>query len=297
MIDLHIHSTLSDGTMSPLEIITTAQRRGVTALSITDHDTMAAYPEAMALGEEHGVEVIPGIEITSHHQQLSLHLLGFGLHHDSATLSRGLKTIQEARHERNRRIMDKLNGFNLGITMADLPQGNGQTGRPHIARLLVQRKVVQNEQEAFARFLRKDGAAYVQRQLLPVAHAIAMIREAGGLAVLAHPGTLKLTDASLATLVRELTGLGLAGIEVHHPMNSEKMVRFLEKLCHSCGLIATGGSDLHGRQGDKAPMGEAGYGREIPAPLLAALKVRLARHHIPQADRTPQPLTSALQSL
>ena len=290
MIDLHIHSTLSDGTLSPLEIMTTARARGITALSITDHDTMAAYPEAIRLGLEHGIEVVPGIEITAHQHELSIHVLGLGLRHDSVALITGLKSIQEARQERNRQIMAKLTGFNLAITMEDLPQGNGQTGRPHIARLLVQRQVVKNEQEAFARFLRKDGAAYVQRQLLPVAQAIAMIREAGGVAVLAHPGTLKLPDATLATLVRDLATLGLAGIELFHPMNSEKMIQVLGKLCHSCGLITTGGSDFHGRQGDKAPMGEAGNRRKIPGQLLATLKTRLANHTpLPLGQHTPSP--------
>jgi hypothetical protein len=297
MIDLHIHSTLSDGTLSPAEIMTAARTRGVTALSITDHDTMAAYPEAIRLGLDHGIEVVPGIEITAHHQDLSIHVLGLGLRHDSVPLTTGLKSIQEARQERNRRIIAKLNGYNLTITMDDLPQGNGQTGRPHIARILVQKRVVKSEQEAFARFLRKDGAAYVQRQLLPVEQAIAMINAAGGVAVLAHPGTLKLPDALLATLVRDLTALGLTGIEAYHPMNSEKMIQLSCKLCHGYGLIATGGSDFHGRQGDKAPLGEVGNRRKIPGQLLAALKARIADlHPLHGEELAPPPVTSALST-
>lgn len=275
MIDLHIHSTLSDGTLSPAEIIAIAKNRGVKALSITDHDTMAAYPEALSLGLDQGVEVMPGIEITAHHRDLSLHILGFGLRHDSLALVTGLKTIQEARQERNRRIIAKLCGFNLSITMADLPHGHGQTGRPHIARALVQKGVVKSEPEAFARFLRKDGAAYVKRQLLPVRQAIAMITAAGGVAVFAHPGALKLADATLLALVRELVAEGVAGVEAYHPMNSEKTLRFLVKLCHTFGLITTGGSDYHGREGDKAPLGEAGGRRRVPDILLSALKARL----------------------
>ena len=275
-IDLHIHSTLSDGTLSPGEIVTAAKKKGITVLSITDHDTMAAYPDAILLGEENLVEVLPGIEITAHHRELSLHVLGFGLRYDSASLAAGLLSIQQARHQRNEQIIAKLNGFNLAVTMEDLARGNGQAGRPHIARALMKMGIVRSEQEAFARFLRKDGAAYVKRQLLPVSRAIAMIAEAGGVAVLAHPGSLKLTEAELTTLVQGLIDHGLAGIEVYHPMNSEKMLLFLTKLCHNSGLIATGGSDFHGREGDKSPLGEAGGRRRVPLHLLPALKARLA---------------------
>jgi predicted metal-dependent phosphoesterase TrpH len=276
MIDLHIHSTLSDGTLSPEEIISTAKKKGISALSITDHDTMAAYPEAIRCGRENEIEVLPGIEITTHHQDLSLHILGFGLQHDSIALTTGLRAIQEARHERNRQIMAKLKSFNLEVTMEDLPHGNGQTGRPHIAKVLVQKGIVRSEQEAFAKFLRKDGAAYVKRQLLPVSQAIAMITAAGGVAVLAHPGTLRLAESDFLILIRQLMAAGLAGIEVYHPMNSEKILHFLVKFCHNCRLITTGGSDFHGREADKAPLGETGGKRKIPDHLFPALVARLA---------------------
>lgn len=278
MIDLHLHTNLSDGTLSPVEIMAAAKKKGVSVLSITDHDTMAAYPEVLRLGQENQIEVLPGIEVTAHHQDLSLHILGLGLNYDAASLTAGLSTIQQARQERNQQIMAKLIGFNLPIAMADLPMGNGQTGRPHIARVLVNKGVVRSEQEAFAKFLRKDGAAYVKRQLLPVRQAIAMIAAAGGLAVFAHPGSLKMSETDLTSLVHELVGAGLSGIEVYHPINSEKMLRFLLKLCHTFGLIATGGSDFHGRDGDKAPIGETGGRRRVPAQLLPALKARLANH-------------------
>lgn len=274
-IDLHIHSTLSDGTSSPVEIIAIAKSKGITALSITDHDTMDAYPDAILTGEKEGVEIISGVEITAHHQGLSLHILGFGLRHDAPTLIAELQTIQDARQERNHRIVTNLQGFNLPISLDDLPTGKGQTGRPHIAQALVSKGIVRNEQEAFSKFLRKNGAAYASRQLLPVRQAISMISAAGGIAVLAHPGSLKLTEAALVSLTRQLMDDGLCGIEVYHPMNSQKTVQLLVKLCHNSDLIITGGSDFHGRDGDKAPMGEAGGKRRVPVSLLAALKSRI----------------------
>jgi predicted metal-dependent phosphoesterase TrpH len=276
LIDLHIHSTLSDGTLTPFEIVSVARKKGVSAISITDHDTMAAYPEAIFAGQEHHVEVLAGIEITAHHQGLSLHILGYGLNYHSTALAAWLHGIQQARHHRNRQIVDKLNGFKLGISMDDLPKGgNGQTGRPHIARVLVNKGIVRSEQEAFAKYLRKDGAAYVQRQLLPVRQAIDMITEAGGLAVFAHPGSLKMVESDLKVLIQGLRADGLAGVEVHHPMNSEKMRFFLLQLCQSSHLLVTGGSDFHGRDGDKAPLGEVGGRRRVPSGLLATLKARL----------------------
>ncbi|MDD5758910.1 MAG: PHP domain-containing protein [Desulfobulbaceae bacterium] len=277
MIDLHIHSTLSDGTMSPFEIVSAARVKGVSALSITDHDTMAAYPEAFRIGEAQQVEVVPGVEITAHHQEISLHILGFGLDCHSVSLAEGLCGIQQARQRRNQKIIEKLNNFKLAVSMDDFPcDGRGQTGRPHIAQLLVRKGVVRTEQEAFAKFLRKDGAAYVQRQLLPVRQAISMIIGAGGVAVLAHPGSLKMPEGDLKRMIHELQTVGLSGVEAYHPMNSEKMLRFLLRICHVNGLLVTGGSDFHGRSGDKAPLGEAGCRRQVPGHLLTALKDRFA---------------------
>lgn len=259
-----------------------ARKKGVSALSITDHDTMAAYPEAFLLGQAQQVEVLSGVEITAHHQGTSLHILGFGLDSHSVSLTAGLHCIQQARQLRNQQIVEKLNGFKLAVSMDDLPKGgNGQTGRPHIAQVLVRKGIVRTEQEAFAKFLRKDGAAYVQRQLLPVRQAIDMIMAAGGVAVLAHPGSLKMLEADLKKLIHELLADGLAGVEVYHPMNSEKMLQFLLKLCHASGLLVTGGSDFHGRSGDKAPLGEAGGRRRVPGHLLTTLKTRLANFPSP----------------
>lgn len=277
LIDLHIHSTLSDGTMTPLEIMAVARKRGVSALAITDHDTMAAYPEAFRIGQEQQVEVVSGVEITAHHRGISLHILGFGLDCLSVSLAEGLGSIQQARQRRNQQIIEKLNGFKFAVNMDDFPSdGMGQTGRPHIAQLLVKKGIVRTEQEAFAKFLRKDGAAYVQRQLLPVSQAIDMIVGAGGVAVLAHPGSLKMSEEDLKRMIYELLAVGLSGVEAYHPMNSEKMLRFLLKICHASDLLITGGSDFHGRSGDKAPLGEAGGRRRVPGHLLTTLKERLA---------------------
>lgn len=277
LIDLHIHSTLSDGTLSPEEIVSLAKERGLVALSITDHDTLAAYPALHQLGQAQGLEIITGIEVTAHQDDLSLHLLGYGLDPQSLGLTTALDEIQEARQERNRGIIARLNDLNIPLRLEDLPNHQGQTGRPHIARALTLRGVVRSEQEAFARFLRKDGAAYVKRQLLPVRQAMAMIIEAGGLPVLAHPGTMKLHEAALARLVNELKDQGLAGIEVHHPMNGENTRHLLRKLCQTLGLLVTGGSDFHGREGDRAPLGESGGRRPVPAALLPPLSARLGQ--------------------
>jgi len=275
LIDLHIHSTYSDGTFSPQEIVAAAQQRGIRVLSITDHDTMSAYPEVIGVGARHQVEVVPGIEITAHHQQHSLHILGYGLDPGAQALSTGLREIQQARCRRNEQILAKLQGFKIAIGCEDLPVGEGQVGRPHIARILMSKGVVRSEQEAFAKFLRKDGAAYVQRQLLPVGQAMRMIIEAGGLPVLAHPGSLKMDEAELGRVIQGLMAEGLAGVEVYHPMNGDMLRRFLEKITATCGLLGTGGSDFHGRIGDRAPLGESGKRRAVPMGLLPALKSRL----------------------
>ena len=275
-IDLHTHSTFSDGILSPAQLIKTASDKGVAALSITDHDTMAGVPEALSCAEEFGVEIIPGIELSAQHQDLSVHILGYGLDFNSLSLGRTLKKIQLARKERNIKIFKRLNGFGFSLAIDQLPETpNGQLGRPHIARLLLDQGIVKSEQEAFSRFLRDNGAAFVPRKTLPVQEALTTISEAGGVAVLAHPGSLKLPENKLALLLNELKDIGLAGMEVFHPIHSKKNIYFLQNLCNNLNLLITGGSDFHGRVRDRSPLGQYGNGRPITANLLAKLKDRI----------------------
>lgn len=277
-IDLHAHSNFSDGLLSPAKLIAMAKDKDLSVFALTDHDTMAGFDETARHGRAVGIDVLSGIELTAVHHDLGVHILGYGLDPSVTGLQKTLNDIQQAREKRNQRIIDKLNGLGYKISITELPKlENSQLGRPHIACLLTEKKIVRSEDEAFRRFLRKGAAAYVQREVLTTEKAINTIRSAGGLAVLAHPGILGLSEASLSGLINELCLLGLAGIEVYHPVNSIKNTRFLAKFCDKHKLLQTGGSDFHGRARDKAALGEYGGGRHITRGLLKNLSILTAK--------------------
>jgi len=272
LIDLHVHSTYSDGTLSPRAIIDLAKKTGVQAIAITDHDTVEGVAEALAYGREAGVEVIPGIEISSWLNNIPLHILGYRFRHNDSDLHRRLFRLQEGRQIRNEKILSKLNHLGIDLTMAELTafSEHGQAGRPHIAQLLVNRGAVPTMEQAFRRYLRRGAAAYAERFKYYADEAIAMIREAGGIAVLAHPVTLDPGLTAIPGLLRELQQLGLQGVEVYYPSHTSLAVRKLKKIAVELDLLITGGSDFHGNNRSKAPLGGTKKSR-VPHQILEAL--------------------------
>jgi len=271
-IDLHIHSTYSDGTLSPAAIVDLAKKTGLQAIALTDHDTMAGVAEALARGRQVDVEVIAGIEISAWHEIMPLHILGYGLRVDEPDLKHRLLRLQQGRLIRNTRIVANLNRLGIDLTMAELSacSEHGQAGRPHLARLLVKKRVVASEDEAFSRYLRRGGAAYAERFKYYADEAITMIREAGGIAVLAHPGTLDFNRVSITDLLRELQRLGLQGVEVYYPTHSVSTIQKLKRIADRLDLLITGGSDFHGNNRSKAPLGGTRKSR-VPYHLLEPL--------------------------
>ena len=185
-IDLHLHSTCSDGTMSPSQLVHEAARRNIKAIAITDHDTIEGVEEALLEGKSCKVEILSGVEISAYLDDIPMHILGYGFRHTDAALQESLKKIQQARNDRNIAILKKLNDLGIDVTQDDLKKQSktGQAGRPHIASLLVEKKIVHSMDEAFSRYLRKDGRAFAERKKLMAQDAIAMINEAGGIAAL-----------------------------------------------------------------------------------------------------------------
>jgi len=265
-IDLHTHSNASDGTFPPREVVRLAKERRLKALALTDHDTIDGLPEAMAAGQELGIEVIPGVEISAQHTSGSMHILGYFLDYESKALAQQLAVLKQARKDRNPQIIAKLNDLGLAITMEQVEHisGGGQVGRPHIARALYENGYVRSIQEAFDIYLGNNGKAYVSKFRFPPEEAMAMIREAKGIPVLAHPFTLGLnTSETLRPLLKELMALGLAGIECYYPEHSSGQEALYLFLTRELGLLITGGSDFHG---DNKP--EVTLGRITCAPLL-----------------------------
>jgi hypothetical protein len=233
--------------------------------------------EAVTAGEEFQVEVVPGVEISAEHSPGTMHILGYCLDTTDPDLLGALRVLQQARAARNPKIIQRLRALGLDISLGEvLALSGGQPGRPHIAQALVDRGYVSDRNDAFRRYLRKGGPAYVEKFRFPPHRAIAMIRRAGGIAVLAHPFTLEISEAAeLARVVGELTAMGLEGIEVYYPEHTEQMTAHYETLADTFGLLCTGGSDFHGALKDDTRLGGEGAAKNLRYELLQALRHRL----------------------
>jgi predicted metal-dependent phosphoesterase TrpH len=279
MIDLHTHSTASDGTLEPEAVVELAAKKKLAALALTDHDTVAGVAHAAAAGRRLSVEVVPGVEISVHSEIGALHLLGYFVQEEHAGLQAKLAEWCGARRQRARRIVEKLAalGFLIPWERLEKAAGSGALGRPHVARELVRAKAVRSVEEAFERYLRRGRPAYVSREMPEPEEAIALIRAAGGVAVLAHPATLWLKGAALEARVKELRTQGLAGVEVHWSGHSARQRRELAALAKKLSLVATGGSDFHG---DTKPGIQLGSGRRgnvrVSDDVLKELRERAA---------------------
>ena len=265
-IDLHIHSTASDGTLSPVEILRLAEKLELGAISITDHDTLKGSKDLLEAAGSSDVRVLTGIEISTIPPALyavagSFHILGYGIRLNDPVLNQTLETLQHARENRNPFIISRLNAMGLDITLEEVIQASGeaQIGRPHIAQLMIKKGFVRTIDEAFDVYLGFNKPAYVDKYRLDCQKAIEMIIEAGGIPVLAHPFLLRIPDNSrLESLVAILKEMGLQGIEVYYPEHSSENVEFYSRLALSHDLAVTGGTDFHGAI---KPDIQLGYGK------------------------------------
>jgi predicted metal-dependent phosphoesterase TrpH len=276
-IDLHTHSSYSDGSLSPRQLVQLAKKRGLRAIALTDHDTVAGVEEALEAGKELGVEVVPGVEISAQYPPGTMHILGYYIRASHRELQGALKKLQQARAARNPKIIERLQGLGLKITTTEvLDLSGGQVGRPHIARALVNRGYVSSIDEAFSRYLKKGAIAYVEKFRFPPEEAIAIIRRAGGIAVLAHPFTLGMAQPDeLSQLVHGLAEKGLEGIEVFYPGHTEEMAVIYEDVAKRLGLVCTGGSDFHGNFRDHSYLGNTTLGKGLDYGMLESLRERL----------------------
>ncbi len=275
-IDLHIHSTFSDGTLTPAELVKMAAYKKLKTIAITDHDTMDGVAEALSAGQQYGVEVISGLECSVEFNGLYMHLLGYFQDIHDSVINEKLLKVQTAREERNKKIVGRLNELGIDISYDEVlaVSGDGQTGRPHIGTVLIKKKAVKNLDQAFNEYLGRQGKAYVSRFVYPAREAITHIKQAKGLAVLAHPAQIDYSLKILPELVGELVTYGLDGLEVYYPTHSAKITKKLRKICSDHDLVMTGGSDYHGdiREGTSL----AGGKLRIPFELVEAMKRRLA---------------------
>jgi hypothetical protein len=279
-IDLHIHSTTSDGTMSPAELVRYAHKKGLSAIAITDHDTIDGIREAVAAGDVLGIEVIPGIELSVKYCGRNVHLLGYLFDCQNSELCIALSQLQVGRIERNKKIISNLNrlGFTFEFSELKKSAGSGQNGRPHIARLMVEKKIVNTMDEAFEKYLGQDGLAYASRFAYGAEEAISLIKNAGGITVLAHPFQFEKSFENFPHVLHQLRDMGLDGIEVYYPNHSRKFRKHLMSLAEKLSLLMTGGSDYHGSIRPGTTLA-GGKNVSVPAQLLVKMKERVMENN------------------
>lgn len=275
-IDLHIHSTFSDGSMTPTQLVQYARKKGLSAIAITDHDAIDGIDEASDAGKRLGVSVAPGIEFSVEQCGLTLHLLGYLFDHKQPDFLEALRKLQEGRVERNQKILNILRLQGIAIQFSELLRvsGQGQSGRPHIAQLLIRKGVVNSMDEAFNKYLGQGRSAYVPRFVFPAAEAISLIHKAGGLAVLAHPQQLEKMGGNFSEVIAELSRQGLDGIEVYYPTHSRQYRKILLNIANKLDLLATGGSDYHGAIRPGSTLA-GGRNCSVPDDLLIRMVQRL----------------------
>lgn len=279
MIDLHIHSVYSDGTNTPAELIALAEERGLSAIALTDHDTVGGIKSLLEEARSSAVEAVPGIELSAECERGTMHILGYFINSDCSVLLQKIEKVRVGREQRNFEILKKLNKLGYILMWSDVEKQAGcdVIGRPHFAEALVERGHVKSRKAAFDLLLGKGRPAYVERYRYTAAECIEIIRAAGGVSVLAHPATIYLSDEQLHGLIKDLKGHGLGGIEAyyaeHKPENIEKFRNWAEEF----DLICTGGTDYHGANTPDLKLG-TGFGQlRVPDEALEQLKDAVKR--------------------
>lgn len=246
--DLHVHTTHSDGRMTPEQVVHYAKKKGLQAIAITDHDIVTAIAEAEKVGKENQIEIVPGVELSTLWEDQEIHILGYFVDIHNPALLKALKKQRQVRELRNQLMVKKLQELGIPITLEEVLERKKHTtrknvGRPHIAEVLIAKGIVHSMEEAFDRYLGRDGLAYITPDRISPMEAVEMIRNSGGISVIAHPGIYH-KDHLIPVLVEE----GLSGIEVDHPDHTnEDRERYL-KIAEKYQLIATAGSDFHGER-------------------------------------------------
>jgi hypothetical protein len=268
-VDLHIHTKFSDGTHPVEEILETASGKKLKALSITDHDCVDAYPIAQELGAGYGIEIIPGVELSSEISGVDIHILGYFLDIHNPQLVAKLAELKSARHVRARKIVENLNrqGIDLRFETVLNIAGTAAIGRPHIAAALLKEELVYSFREAFEKLIGYDSPAYEEKLNMHPEEVFSLIRSAGGVPVLAHPGVTKV-DERIPQFIRE----GLMGIEVFHSDHNSAVERHYLQYCRKNGLAYTGGSDFHNGNQSKSEIGVP----KVPYSAVESLKEKLA---------------------
>lgn len=273
-IDLHLHSTASDGRYAPSKVMEMAAARGLSAVSLTDHDTTAGLVDAESAATRLGLEFVPGIEMEAEYGHHRLHILGYFIDPTNTRLVEALARMVTNRHARNEEMIARLKRMGVEIDYRAIcdRHPNAAIGRPHIADELIRMRAVSSFQQAFSRYLGNDAPAYVPRVAPTAAEVIRIIRGVGGIASLAHPGRIRTSSQlELATMVRDLGEAGLGAIEILHPDHNDSTLKLIADLAERFGLLTTGGSDFH-TLGTAVTRGTGFAKRRVPYEWLERLR-------------------------
>jgi len=280
MIDLHVHSTFSDGSYTPAELVDMAVADGgIKALALTDHDGLGGLPQFNEACQAKGLIGIPGVEISIEFQPGTLHVLGYFIDAGNLPFAAALEDLRDGRESRNQKILQKLNELGCALSWEEVAAFAGEdvVGRPHFAQAMIARGFVKTKEQAFDRYLAKGKPAYLDRTRLTAPDSIRLIHGAGGIAVLAHPATLKVSKVELHRIVAELAAEGLDGIEAWYSEHTQDQQKAFAKLAAEQGLILTGGSDFHGTTNPEVRLGRGFGNLEVPDELMEALYARAGR--------------------
>lgn len=269
MIDLHLHSTASDGRLSPSGLILKAAKDNGSIAALTDHDTLSGLPEFTAAAEQHGVTPLSGVELAAGFPHGELHLLGYGFDPESLEAVGLLSRIRNAREERNRSIFRSMDNNGLPVNYHEWRDAipGPSPGRPHIADYFVKKGITRSRKEAFDRFLSEGRPYYMPRENPPLKECVDAILRAGGVPVVAHPWSLRVSFGTLVELVPQWKEIGIMGLETIHPSVNRDQSRRLSVLAEANGLLCSGGSDYHGTPEDKRFFGKTSWGTKIPEDL------------------------------
>jgi predicted metal-dependent phosphoesterase TrpH len=267
LVDLHIHSTHSDGRQTPQEVVDRGLTLGLKAIAITDHDTVSGYVEAAAYAAGKAIEVISGVELSTSQTDEDIHLLGYLIRPDHSRLLETLERFRRIRYERGLKMLDRLADLGMPFYFDEVLQaaGSAPVGRPHFAEVMLKRGYVSAYDEAFQKYIGLGGPAYVPKAKLTPAEAIELVHDAGGMAVMAHP-ILSNCDELIAPMV----AAGLDGIEIYHPTHNRTARKKYRQIARQYGLVVTGGSDSHNRAGRYGAIGQ----EQVPETCVTEMKAR-----------------------
>ena len=274
-IDLHVHTTASDGTYTPRQAVELAKALDLAAIAVTDHDTLAGLPEAAAAGQDLGVEVVPGVELAADYQGREVHILGYFIRPDAPALERFLSQALAERDARNERIVDALEQAGFPISMPSLRQAFPDTviGRPHIGQFLAERGFAADLHDAIDRYMRPGAPYYSPRARMPMADAVAAIRAAGGVASLAHPLQYHFDEDGVRSYLLAGRASGARALEAYYSEHSPAQTAFLLAQAKALGMVPSGGSDFHGERKAHIRMGSGiDGGLAVPAEVLEGLR-------------------------